>query len=80
MTPCEQTHGTLRIKTAHSAGMRQLGAPSNELTPSLKGISSGGDVVSGASGYDILRVPAPTCRMGWMKWRTLREPSVSWLP
>src|ERR1700758_2355383 len=26
------------------------------------------------------RAPAPHSRIGWMKWRRLREPSVFWLP
>src|SRR5215831_54969 len=28
----------------------------------------------------ICRMAAPHSRIGWMKWRTLREPSVFWLP
>src|SRR5215470_14207502 len=28
----------------------------------------------------ICRIAAPHSRMGWMKWRMLREPSVFWLP
>ena len=28
----------------------------------------------------IERTAAPICRIGWMWWRMLREPSVSWLP
>ena len=28
----------------------------------------------------IIRAEAPHSRIGWMKCRTLREPSVSWLP
>ena len=28
----------------------------------------------------ICRAAAPHRRIGWMKWRMLREPSVSWLP
>ena len=27
-----------------------------------------------------MRTAAPHWRIGWKKWRTLREPSVSWLP
>src|ERR1700739_4020224 len=26
------------------------------------------------------RAPAPHSRIGWIKWRRLREPSVFWLP
>ena len=33
-----------------------------------------------AAASSIARAAAPHWRMGWMKWRTLREPSVSWLP
>ncbi len=28
----------------------------------------------------MVRAEAPHSRIGWRKWRTLREPSVSWLP
>ena len=35
---------------------------------------------SAAACSSIVRAEAPHSRIGWMKWRTLREPSVSWLP
>ena len=36
--------------------------------------------VIAAACSSICLVAAPQARIGWMKWRMLREPSVSWLP